>query len=114
MDKDKIKYILDHHSLLMTNEEKNAWRHWSSVYKMENCTQEQKASRTRLSLKKGWMTEDKDILKLLENGIDDFRKTVAERIDTSNNIQYNNCPECNNLTRTPKAKQCRFCGNDWH
>lgn len=81
---------------------------------MERCTEEQKASRTKLSLKNGWMTNDEEILKLLDNGIDEFRKTVAERIDKMNTIKYNTCPECNKLTRTPKAKQCRFCGHDWH
>lgn len=98
----------------MTNEEKAAWRHWSSVYKMENCSPEQKARRIKLSVKNGWMSEDKEILKLLENGIDEFRKKVAERIDTTNSLNYNNCPKCNKLTRTPKAKQCRYCGYDWH
>lgn len=60
------------------------------------------------------MTEDENILKLLENGIDEFEKQVAIRIDNENVIKYNNCPNCNKLTRTPKAKQCRFCGHDWH
>ncbi len=98
----------------MTKEEKIAWKHWSIVYKMEDCTQKQKASRTKLSLKNGWMTKDEEILKLLENGIDEFRKNVALRVDLSNTIDYNNCPNCNKLTRTPKAKQCRYCKHDWH
>ena len=105
---------MNYHSSLMTKEEKIAWRHWSSVYKMENSTPKQKASRTKLSLIRGWMTEDENILKLLKNGIDEFEKKVAIRIDKENDIKYNNCPNCNKLTRTPKAKQCRFCGNDWH
>jgi hypothetical protein len=24
------------------------------------------------------------------------------------------CPQCGKTLRTPKAKQCRFCGADWH
>lgn len=24
------------------------------------------------------------------------------------------CPKCGKALRTPKAKQCRFCGADWH
>ncbi len=29
-------------------------------------------------------------------------------------VFWNLCPECNKLARTPKAKQCRFCGHNWH
>jgi hypothetical protein len=60
------------------------------------------------------MTEDPDILKLLDDGIDEFRRKVAKRIINSNIIEFNNCPKCKKLTRTPKAKQCRFCQFDWH
>lgn len=114
MEKDKIRYILNYHSSLMTKEENIAWRHWSTTFKMEGSTPKQIASRTKLSLKKGWMTEDSSILKLLENGIDEFERNVAERIDKENIIKYNNCPNCERLTRTPKAKQCRYCKFDWH
>jgi len=31
-----------------------------------------------------------------------------------NEIYLNNCPKCGKITRTPKAKQCRFCHHDWH
>jgi len=116
MDKDKIKYILDYYSNFMTEEEGKAWRHWSTEYKMEHSdsTPQQKESRIKVSLKSGWMSTDENILKLLENGIDEFRRKVAERIIKSNTIEFNNCPNCNKLTRTPKAKQCRFCQFDWH
>jgi len=98
----------------MTKEESIAWRHWSTTYKMQGSSEEQKAKRTILSIRKGWMTEDENILNLLKNGIDEFEKRVAIRIDEQNEIDYNNCPNCGKLTRTPKAKQCRFCNYDWH
>lgn len=100
----------------MTKDEGRAWRHWSTTYKMENSdsTAKQKESRIKVSLRTGWMTSDENILKLLENGIDEFRKRVAKRIFNSNIIEFNNCPQCKKLARTPKAKQCRFCQFDWH
>ena len=98
----------------MTKEESKAWRHWSTTYKMQGSSEEQKAKRIKMSLQKGWMTEDESILKLLDNGIDEFEKRVAIRIDEQNYLDYNNCPNCGKLTRTPKAKQCKHCGYDWH
>ena len=32
----------------------------------------------------------------------------------SSEIYINNCPKCGKLARTPRAKQCRHCGHDWH
>ncbi len=114
MDQDKIKYILDYYSYWMTIEEKIAWRHWASLFKMQNSSKEHKERRIKISLKKGWMTENEEVLKLLDDGIDVFRERVAMRIDREHAINYNNCPKCQKLTRTPKAKQCRFCGHNWH
>ena len=40
---------------------------------------------------------------------------IAERILTrSRDEVLNNCPKCGALARTPRAKQCRHCGHDWH
>ena len=116
MDKDKIKYILNYHSNLMTKEESMAWRHWSTTYKMEhsNSTPQQKESRRKAFLKSGWLTEDENIVGFLKDGIDEFEKRVANRIVNSEKIEFNNCPKCEKLARTPNAKQCRFCGHDWH
>lgn len=114
MDKEKIRYILDYHASLMTKEEASAWRHWHTSCKLgdgESKTR-QYAKRKEIYLQKGWMTNDENVLKLLENGIEEFERKVAERIDAL--VVYNNCPKCGKLTRTPKAKQCRFCGYDWH
>jgi len=100
----------------MTKEEGIAWRHWSTSYKMKHSDSSPKQieSRIKISLQNGWLTEDPKILKLLENGIDKFEESIALRIDSSNSIDYNNCPKCEKLTRTPKAKQCRYCKHDWH
>jgi hypothetical protein len=45
-----------------------------------------------------------------------FDKDVAEYIlkKYPQEIYFNNCPKCKGLARTPSAKQCRFCGHDWH
>jgi len=66
--------------------------------------------------KKRFLTTDKNALKLLENGYSEFIITTATRIynEHKNELGLNLCPKCGKVTRTPKAKQCRFCSNDWH
>ena len=34
--------------------------------------------------------------------------------DFPDEVNFNNCPKCNKLTRTPFSKQCRYCLHDWH
>ena len=116
MDEDKVRYIMNYHSSFMTMEEKKAWKHWSTTYKMEDSdgTSQQKENRRKVSLKTGWLTTDENILNLLKDGIEKFEHNLAERIMNSENIDFNNCPKCGKLARTPFAKQCRYCDFDWH
>ncbi|MGD1894743.1 MAG: hypothetical protein ACFB15_29640 [Cyclobacteriaceae bacterium] len=117
MEKEKVDYIFNHHSHLMTFKEKVAWKHWSTDYKIENGdyeSSEQRERRRRLSYKTGWLTDDKEMLALLDDGIEVFKRRIAERIYKEEKVEFNNCPQCGKLTRTPKAKQCRYCGHDWH
>lgn len=117
MKPNKIDYILNYYENLMTKEESLAWRHYSSLIKLGN-NENGKSDETRKKfyLKRGWLTENPQILGLLNDGIEEFRRITAERIlkDNPGKIKFNNCPECGELARTPKAKQCRYCGHDWH
>ena len=65
---------------------------------------------------KGWLSNDKEVLNLLNEGYELFRSNTAERIlkENSDKIYFNNCPKCSKLARTPQAKQCRHCGYSWH
>ena len=50
------------------------------------------------------------------NGRDAFRRRVSERVlhDHNHEIVVQRCPECQRIVRTPRAKQCLWCGHDWH
>jgi predicted RNA-binding Zn-ribbon protein involved in translation (DUF1610 family) len=58
---------------------------------------------------------DEKTNQLVDLGIEKMRIRIAERLlKESGNMVINNCPNCGKLARTPRAKQCRHCGHDWH
>lgn len=62
------------------------------------------------------LSNNPEVLKLLEDGFFAFKMKTAERIfrDHQHELKLNLCPVCERVARTPKARQCRFCGHDWH
>tara|TARA_R110000796_G_scaffold96719_1_gene202909 strand:+ start:309929 stop:310291 length:363 start_codon:yes stop_codon:yes gene_type:complete len=105
------QYIIIYYHNLLTMEEKLAYKHHITTEKVENSSEE-----FGKILMKRWGTTNKEALKLLEGGYGEFKKKVARRIlsETPDKVFINNCPKCGKLARTPEAKQCRFCGHDWH
>ncbi len=117
MNQDKIDYILQYSSDLMTENEAQAWRHYSTLIKRNKKDISEFSDLHReMFLKRGWITDNPIVLRLLKDGIEAFRENTARRIlaDNGEDVVFNNCPKCGKLTRTPRAKQCRFCGHDWH
>jgi len=53
---------------------------------------------------------------LMENDFEYFRQATVQRIfhDHFEKLPLNLCPACRKIARTPQARQCRFCGHDWH
>lgn len=60
-------------------------------------------------------SDDLEVLKLLENGIQEFHRLTAERIlnEHFGELSLNTCPKCGGIARTPTAKQCRYCQHNW-
>ena len=110
---EKAGYIMAYYSNLLTLEEAKALKHHRHTYKLEGENDER---RTRMYLKTGWLSDDPLILNLLKEGYTRFTLNCAERIlkESPNEVFFNLCPKCGKLARTPTAKQCRFCGYDWH
>lgn len=114
MDLETARYIVNHFSHLLNPEEKLANKHLSSLIKLGSTSET--SSLTKSYRKIGWLTEDKDALELVALGEDGFKLKVAERIlkEHENKVFMNYCPNCKKLARTPAARQCRYCGLDWH
>lgn len=52
----------------------------------------------------------------LADGVVALRSRAATRVIAvhPDEIYIHRCPECNRVVRTPVAKQCLWCGHDWH
>ncbi|MBI1286031.1 MAG: hypothetical protein GC178_00470 [Flavobacteriales bacterium] len=113
MDQETAHYIVEHYRSLMIEKEKRAQRHHFSTVKIGD---EASEARQRVYQKMFWLSNDPEILALLDGGYERFEIHTASRIlsEHEDEVFLNHCPKCGRLARTPKAKQCRYCGNDWH
>ncbi|WP_073064142.1 hypothetical protein [Chryseobacterium oranimense] len=95
----------------MTDDEKLALKYHMYTYKTESNPKMRK-----MMVDKGWISEQPNIKEFLKDGYEEFELNVAKRImnEVPEKVFLNNCPKCNKLARTPFARQCRYCGNNWH
>jgi hypothetical protein len=54
------------------------------------------------------------VAKALAHGADAFRSAVADRILREHPEAIARCTQCSRVLRTPRSRQCRWCGHDWH
>jgi hypothetical protein len=120
MDKDTSAYIANYFSHLFTVKEKMAMKHCQHMSKLGSFdgseTDKLNQPMGRAMLKIGWLSTDKKILDLAKDGYEKLELDTARRIlaEYAEKIFLNNCPVCGRLPRTLLAKQCRFCGHNWH
>ncbi len=109
-NQEKVSYIMNYFTKLMTDDEFLAMQRQMYLWKTEQNPQMRK-----IITEKGWISERPNVKELLKNGYDEFELNVVRRImkETPEKVFFNNCPICNKLARTPYAKQCRHCGHSW-
>ncbi|RYU92696.1 hypothetical protein [Emticicia agri] len=115
MDKEMARYIINYFPNLLTEAEKAARKHHTTLDKHYFSSQVPDSNRIKLAYKKGWLSNDPQVIDLLKDGYDAFELNVIQRIltETPEKIYFNNCVKCGRLARTPYARQCR-CGFQWH
>ena len=113
MTQELIRYIRTYYLGLFNEQEYKAYRHIVSLEKLEPV--KEKDGILAIYKKKEWISSDPEVLRLIENGSEHFFKTTVGRIlnESSDKVFINNCSNCGKLARTPKARQCRHCGNKW-
>ncbi len=117
MKPDLALYVIVYYGRFMTKSEMIAHRRLMLTMKVsagrsDADSQREAQSRKSLSLQ----SDDPAAVRLASDGFQSFAERTAERIlaEHKEEILLNYCPRSGELARTPKARQCRFCGNDWH
>jgi hypothetical protein len=119
MDTDKAWYVFRYYRHLMNEQEWLANRHLVGTIKAtrgrSDMTAQTEARNSSLHLRK-LLSDKPEVLRLASEGYEKFVARTGERIfnDHQDEIVLNCCPQCGALARTPRARQCRFCGRDWH
>ncbi|KAB1232315.1 hypothetical protein [Chryseobacterium viscerum] len=111
MDKETVDYIIRYFSKLMNDHETLALN-----YHMYTSKSSDNPKLRNMMVERGWIQSDAETANLLKNGYEDFEQNTARRImnETPAKVFFNNCPKCDKLARTPYARQCRYCGYNWH
>lgn len=113
-----IRYVMSYYSSFMNEVERRAYSHLGGTMKATmGCSDDgaqQEARHNRMFAR--FLSDDRLVLQLTSQGYQAFAERTANRVfvEHENDIFLNLCPRCHELARTPTAKQCRFCGFDWH
>lgn len=116
MDAQTVDYLIAYFSRLLPEPEKLALKHVLHSEKVMHIADAASRMRRQTAyLSRGWLSDDDEVLALLQDGVPAFRWRLAHRIyaEHGGDALLNKCPVCNRLARTPTAKQCRYCGAAW-
>ena len=64
-----------------------------------------------------WERFDDDVRAAIGCGIEEFTTNIRDRVLTAfrdGSLVVNRCPRCRRVVETPLARQCLWCGHDWH
>lgn len=104
-------YLLEQCRDWMLEEEVKAL--WRFGLSKEAEIQYRKAPLTSHKIDLDFGFKDEKVNDLVSLGKIKAEESIAKRILNDNPDILNYCPNCGKLTRTPKARQCRHCGNKW-
>lgn len=117
MNQEKVDYILRYHRKFVSEEDRLILDKFQRVFGYKSLIRKVDATKyspeeiEKLMINKFGISNE-DIIYCTELRFTDFRKKLAINIDKKNNLQFNTCPICGTLARTPEAKQAK-CGHNW-
>ncbi len=110
-------YIMRYHTKFMTEVERRTWARLVAEIKQHGRDQILGRTEERTSgFYAEYFSDHPEVLRLASGGLRAFNLRTAQRIFQQHaaELRFNCCPRCDGVARTPTARQCRFCGHDWH
>src|SRR5690242_20056031 len=121
-------YVISYFNHLMNGKEKQAYGHLVAALKdpeqrlFDAIAWEESRGNSVPEPVKSYMawrrslSDDPEVLQFTSGGLDAFLRRTARRTlaEDRDKVFLNKCPSCGALARTPRARQCRRCGHDWH
>lgn len=111
-DSELTRYVWNHFSDRMTDFEREVG---NAIIGREKAARA--GAKLAHPLAVGWgRTDDPEINAALADGAEVFRRRVCTRVltEAAGELFVNRCPQCRRVVRTPQARQCFWCGLDWH
>ena len=109
-DRCLTNYIWDNYSSLLTDAEKLAAKTIRIQSKLPD------AFGRSITTEELVPQPSPEVAQLLANGDKEFRRIAAARVlrENGGDLTINRCSKCNRIVRTPQARQCLWCGHNWH
>jgi hypothetical protein len=111
-DEELTRFVWDYYGQLMTEFERRVgWAHLAEGKAAAGHT-----TVAEFILRRHGIADDPEAKAALADGVDAFRRRVCRRLlaEHGAEIHVNRCAKCMRVARTPKARQCFWCGFDWH
>jgi hypothetical protein len=105
------RYVRRYHAGLISRFEMQVEQ---AAWAREKCTGATDEHCIRIMARYGRL-DDPRIGNALAGGLQAFLDTACRRILNEHpDLRVNRCPRCHRVSRTPFARQCFWCGHDWH
>lgn len=111
-ERELTRYVWDFHGGLMSAfEQRVGWAHLAAGKAAAGYQ-----AVAEFILRRRGIAGDPEAEAALAEGVEAFRRRVCRRVlaDHGAAVLVNRCPSCGRVVRTPQARQCFWCGFDWH
>ncbi|MGE0144388.1 MAG: hypothetical protein AB7I19_11415 [Planctomycetota bacterium] len=111
-DSELDRYVWNHYVALLSDLERIVGR---AVRAEQKAAAASGALAAELRRRWGYASDPR-VQQALAEGWPVFRTRARQRVprEHASSVFINRCPRCDRVARTPRARQCLWCGEDWH